>query len=560
LQLRPSLISRSHLPFIGLGALLYVVLFWQLGGTTFWDPDEAHYAETSRELIQRGDWIAAYYNQQPFFDKPILFHWLQAAPMALFGASEGAARLVPALAALALVGVTWWLGAVLAGADVGLLAALILASNPGVFGLARYAILDTVFTAFLFGGVALIAVAALANRPRLQYGGYVLIGLATFTKGPVALALCGLAFVLAIILSADARRRLTSLRLIVGLLIVALLSAPWFVMMLIRFGRAFIDGYVLNENLLLFAARLYGNQPHWWFYFGILGLGLLPWTGLIIGRLFDDLRNARRHVRPPDTFEALLWSWVAAIVGFFTVSNFKLDHYVFPAAPALAILCARAWVDARGTEQAGVNRGARSGLRLVGPLLVVIGLAGTVLGIARLDLPIAASVVPASMVLGGAVATFKYTMHPSAAPRVPLLVFAVFAIMYAGAVAWAMPALERGKVVPDVARWVAAHASASDRVATFQLNRWNPAYRFYVNRHTLMLQGDEDARHFFSDPSPYYCVMTRPVYDALRAAGVPLKVVYSREGFWATSGRALWRRKPDLTEFVVTVPASQPLR
>ena len=52
----------------------YVVLFWRLGAPSFWDPDEAHYAETTRELIETGDWLAPYYNEQPFFDKPILFH------------------------------------------------------------------------------------------------------------------------------------------------------------------------------------------------------------------------------------------------------------------------------------------------------------------------------------------------------------------------------------------------------------------------------------------------------------------------------------------------------
>ena len=33
--------------------LLFVVLFWRLGTPTFWDPDEAHYAETTREMIDR---------------------------------------------------------------------------------------------------------------------------------------------------------------------------------------------------------------------------------------------------------------------------------------------------------------------------------------------------------------------------------------------------------------------------------------------------------------------------------------------------------------------------
>jgi 4-amino-4-deoxy-L-arabinose transferase-like glycosyltransferase len=46
--------------------LLFVVLFWRLGTPTFWDPDEAHYAVTTRELLTSGDWLAPTYNAQPF--------------------------------------------------------------------------------------------------------------------------------------------------------------------------------------------------------------------------------------------------------------------------------------------------------------------------------------------------------------------------------------------------------------------------------------------------------------------------------------------------------------
>src|SRR5918911_4584849 len=80
--------------------VLFVVLFWQLGVPTFWDPDEAHYAETTREMVSTGDWWAPYYNEQPFFDKPILFHQLQGAAMVVLGPTELGARIVPALAGL----------------------------------------------------------------------------------------------------------------------------------------------------------------------------------------------------------------------------------------------------------------------------------------------------------------------------------------------------------------------------------------------------------------------------------------------------------------------------
>src|SRR5213593_1743475 len=45
--------------------LVFVVLFWRLGTPTFWDPDEAHYAETSREMLASGDWWAPHFNGQP---------------------------------------------------------------------------------------------------------------------------------------------------------------------------------------------------------------------------------------------------------------------------------------------------------------------------------------------------------------------------------------------------------------------------------------------------------------------------------------------------------------
>ena len=254
------------------------------------------------------------------------------------------------------------------------MASLLLSASPGLFALARYAILDTLFSLFVFGGAALVTVAALCDRPRLQYGGYVLIALAVLTKGPVAMALCGTAFVLAIAMSADARCRLLGLRWVVGLALVVVIAAPWFVYMWWRFGDAFIEGYVLNENVRLFSQQIYSGQPGPWFYFQVLAAGLLPWTGLVIGRLIDDVRRWWSQRDLPDTAEVLLWAWTAAVVGFFSLSKFKLDHYVFPVAPALCLLCARAWSDLRVRPSHWANAGARVGLHLVGPLLVAVGL------------------------------------------------------------------------------------------------------------------------------------------------------------------------------------------
>ena len=84
----------------------------------------------------------------------------------------------------------------------------------------------------------------------------------------------------------------------------------------------------------------------------------------------------------------------SCFLGFFTASTFKLDHYVFPAAPALCLLGARAWADVREDVAAPRHAGSRAGLHLVGPLLVVIGLGCGYFVIARLELPRTAVVGP----------------------------------------------------------------------------------------------------------------------------------------------------------------------
>jgi 4-amino-4-deoxy-L-arabinose transferase-like glycosyltransferase len=351
-------------------------------------------------------------------------------------------------------------------------------------------------------------------------------------------------------LSGDLRRRLLALRWAAGLVIIVAISAPWFVYMYVRFKDGFVNGYVLDENFRLFAATRFGNQPGFGFYLQILAVALLPWTGLLVGRLIDDARAVRRGARL-DGVETMLWGWTLAIVGFFTLSTFKLDHYAFPAAPALCLLCARAWSDLRADPTSTRHRASRIGLYLVGPFLVVAGVGAGYFLIARLELPRAALMIPAGLILAGGVATVGTLLLRARPPRVPWLATGALLATYAGVILFVLPALEGRKVVPDVAQWLAARAEPADRIASFQLNRWNPAYRFYVGRHTVFLEDPAEATAFFLAPQRFYCVMRRDAYDRFVAQGVPLTLHYEREGLWATSGRALWRTGAPLARFVV---------
>jgi hypothetical protein len=164
---------------------------------------------------------------------------------------------------------------------------------------------------------------------------------------------------------------------------------------------------------------------------------------------------------------------------------------------------------------------------------------------------VGAAMVAVVLTLAGAGLSALANVRRALPPRIPWIVMIALIATYVGLILYVLPALEQRKVVPDMARWVAARAEPADRIASFRLNRWTPTFRFYVGRHTTFLETPEEADAFFKDPRKFYCLMRRSAFDEFVARGIPLRVLYEREGMGATSGRALWRTYTPLVRFVV---------
>ena len=99
--------SRLLLLFFGFLAL-YAAGDWAL---PLIDRDEPRFAEASREMLERGDFIVPFCDNLPRYDKPPLIYWLQDGAYELLGENELAARLPSGLCgALATVIVAVWIG------------------------------------------------------------------------------------------------------------------------------------------------------------------------------------------------------------------------------------------------------------------------------------------------------------------------------------------------------------------------------------------------------------------------------------------------------------------
>ena len=106
------------------------------------DRDEPRFAEASREMIERGNYIVPYFNNQLRLDKPPLTYWAQVASYHIFGENDFAARFPSAIAAAltALLIFVW--GRRMGGEKLGWWAAIIFTLSLQTFVHAKAAVAD----------------------------------------------------------------------------------------------------------------------------------------------------------------------------------------------------------------------------------------------------------------------------------------------------------------------------------------------------------------------------------------------------------------------------------
>jgi len=432
---------------LGVALVAVGLYFVGLGAAPFVDPPEGFHAEIARQMTLTRDWATPRANGVRYFDKPPLLYWLMAATFRFGTSGEAAARFWPAVAAVGVVAVTMRLGTLLAGTRVGLLAGLFTAANLGVFLYARIVKTDLLFIlcimlawlgfarAYLGGGRGALA---------LFWAGLGLAALSKDVLGAVG-PLVTVALFFWLVGERDARRYAPWWGL--GLLLV--LTVPWYAA--VEWANpGFLWYTVIDNHVLNFARRrLFPDEdvPLSALAFGVVTLAaFLPWTLALPPALAHAFRGPRHDTR------ARLWLlvtiWPILLIGFFTLSPFKLPHYGLPAFPALALLVARAW-DA--TLDGGSE--APRPLTLLLPVLVLFALlTGALVLAAAGRLP-----VPSTAMTSVDVATRNLAARGSAAAQAPLEAYA--GIIVRCAVVFGLGAF--GLAIAVWRRWPAAGVVAA---------------------------------------------------------------------------------------------------
>jgi len=316
-----------------------LLFFAFLGIRDLWDIDEGMHAAMAQTMLLSGDWVTPVFNGEAFFDKPVMFNWLNAMTFWLFGFTEFAARLPAALAGLGCVLLTWQLGRRLYGERVGFLAGLILATTLEFMILSRVVQYDIPFTFFVTLALFCFASAVVQEDKRRLYflGFYAAAALAVLTKGPIGLILPGL--VVAIYLASSARYNLLrEMQILPGVLLFLAIVAPWFVLME-RANEGYLEYFILKQHLGNFfggdGAMKSRHPEPFYYYLPVLLAGLLPWSALLPQSL---IRAWRGSGSDPAAMSRFLVIWVVTMFVFFSAATSKLSTYLLPVFPACALL------------------------------------------------------------------------------------------------------------------------------------------------------------------------------------------------------------------------------
>jgi dolichol-phosphate mannosyltransferase len=322
---------------LALLVLLAATLFLLRPRAPLLEPQEPRYAEIPRQMLGEGRLLVPVLHGEAYLDKPPLLYWLVMGSYTVFGVHDWAARLIPGLAGVLTVLLTYGWGRRVVGERAGLCAALILCLSAGFVYRQRMLNMDSLLCLWVTAALA-SAHAALTAGPLLRWRWWLLsataCGLGLLTKGPIAWVL----ILTPLFVYTRLEPRCARVRLRDGLVFVLLslaLAAPWYVAVMLR-EADFAYTFFWRHHVERFLTPFDHAKPAWYYLPGLLA-GMLPWSLLLPGFLRylgrRPLRAARR--RPAALGFFLLSSLVCLL--FFSASGCKRPAYILPAMPPLAL-------------------------------------------------------------------------------------------------------------------------------------------------------------------------------------------------------------------------------
>jgi len=307
------------------------------GAIPLMDRDEPRFAQATWEMMERGEWIIPYFNNEYRFDKPVGSYWWMRVHFWIFGKTELAARLHSVFSAWLTALVIQALGSFLYSRRAGFWAAVAWLTCLQILIHGRLCVADMPMLLGLTISYLAICHLLVPKKAPPKFGKWFWIlcagqVMAFLAKGPIALFVPILGLALAAFVFH--RRNFDWMRLqpisfaLIYLIGVGLWGIPALMETKGMFWQEGIGTHVVERGTAAFNGRVIVPG----FYLISAFLSLLPWSAFFPAAMGPD-RKARSSMKG-----ALLLGWFLAPIIIFTPYATQLPHYIMPGFPAFVLL------------------------------------------------------------------------------------------------------------------------------------------------------------------------------------------------------------------------------
>lgn len=291
-----------------------------LGNAYLFDWDEVNFAECAREMLVSGDYYHPQIDFEPFWEKPPLFFWLQAAAMHWFGVNEFAARFPNAMVSIMTVILLTQIGRRWVDNTFGVLWALLWVGSVLPNFYMHSGLIDPLFNLLMFTAT-IAALESIERKQRwpLMYVSGLLLGLAVLTKGPVAILLVGIPLLIVSWRELGWSRALTD-----GAIVIALSLVPFGVWLLgdrSSYGQWFMRSFIEYQLRLLTTGDA-GHSGPFYYHLLVLLLGCFPASWVAFGSF-----RPSRHLEQLNVQSLLFATMLVVVVSIFSIVKTKIVHY-----------------------------------------------------------------------------------------------------------------------------------------------------------------------------------------------------------------------------------------
>jgi 4-amino-4-deoxy-L-arabinose transferase-like glycosyltransferase len=326
-----------------LGIIAFTALFLMpfLGSVHLLDSDEAKYAESAREMLVTGDYLTVQIDYEPFPEKPPLFFWLQAISMKIFGINEFAARFPNIICGFVSLILLYYLGRQLYGHRFGLLWILSYGSAILPFFFFKSGIIDPWFNLFILMGVAWFIFYLDPDRGKYRMSNVVLsalfFGLAVLTKGPVALLIFLLCFLVYLAIHRF-RMPTRAIHVVAFILVVFLTGGSWFLIQILNGNTEMVRDFVAYQVRFLFVGSSF-HDGFFGYHLVVLLLGVFPASVIAMKSFTKKAEDTELQKLFRQWMYIMFW----VVIILFTIVRTKLIHYSSLAYFPLTFLAAWVW-------------------------------------------------------------------------------------------------------------------------------------------------------------------------------------------------------------------------